>query len=465
MATEINPQERIDNAFTYLTTHKTLITNCIDQWTDLTAHYTNLDESITHQSETLDTKLQSLSTHLDQSLQSLQQRENALPLLTTRINYLKELALSECEKKGVTNGGLDEIVRGYCRRMDAPGLTKYMSENRKDGEALRGHLLEAVKEAVDQERFVFEAVKDYIARKELLLGLSERRLALWTMFKTVFPAKERRLPVAKSLVQKAGSLAEEWKLIIQTVQGERTHGHVDAGIFLHFLVGFGVFQRFDKEYLRKLVVENPKILPGIVSTLGFGDDEIGDIIDNLLKRGREIDAVNFVCENSLTERFDPVKLLQTHLDKAIERAHKMLKDGHSNPNTPIHANMHELKALRAITKCVDEHQLEQKFRLEGIKARIAVLEKEKPGRILGVKRTKTADSNYHPVKYGRGSSSYSYDRRNSAAAYAGPYRGGAYGPHYGAPSRTPAAPGGLGAAGAQTNYGAYDYSGVAHSSY
>lgn len=59
-----------------------------------------------------------------------------------------------------------------------------------------------------------------------------------------------------------------------------------------------------------------------------------DIIAELVKSGKEIEAVYFASESGLTEKFPPVSLLKSHLRNSKKNSTSILKNGnHSNSAT------------------------------------------------------------------------------------------------------------------------------------
>lgn len=55
-----------------------------------------------------------------------------------------------------------------------------------------------------------------------------------------------------------------------------------------------------------------------------------DIIDELVKSGKEIEAVYFASESGLTERFSPVALLKSFLRNSKKNATIILKNGNNS---------------------------------------------------------------------------------------------------------------------------------------
>jgi hypothetical protein len=55
-----------------------------------------------------------------------------------------------------------------------------------------------------------------------------------------------------------------------------------------------------------------------------------DIIDELVKSGKEIEAVYFASEAGLTERFSPVSLIKLYLKNSKKNASTILKNGNNS---------------------------------------------------------------------------------------------------------------------------------------
>lgn len=54
---------------------------------------------------------------------------------------------------------------------------------------------------------------------------------------------------------------------------------------------------------------------------------LSDIIDELVKSGKEVEAVYFATEFGLTEQFAPVPLLKSHLKNIRKNANAISKNG------------------------------------------------------------------------------------------------------------------------------------------
>lgn len=74
---------------------------------------------------------------------------------------------------------------------------------------------------------------------------------------------------------------------------------------------------------------------------------IADVIDELVKTGKEIEAVYFVHESGLTERFPPDSLLKFYLQASRKKANSISKNG----NNSIAAKVYYLKKLFCSMNC------------------------------------------------------------------------------------------------------------------
>jgi len=58
---------------------------------------------------------------------------------------------------------------------------------------------------------------------------------------------------------------------------------------------------------------------GILFKIAHGTNLCPDIIDELVKKGKEVEAVYFASESGLTERFQPVSLLKSYLQRTEKK--------------------------------------------------------------------------------------------------------------------------------------------------
>ncbi|CAO2181150.1 unnamed protein product [Urochloa humidicola] len=236
----------------------------------------------------------------------------------------------------------------------------------------------------------------------------------------------------------------------------------EAQIFLQMVAAFGLKDKFDEEFLRRLFVANgqKKELARIARVLEF-EESLGDIVEQLIKSGNAVEAIYVAHEADLLEKFAPLPLLKAYLRDTSDKAQTVLKSGKHSSSALEEANNLEGNAYRSVIRCVESCQLQSVFGIEGIKKKLAKLEKEKverkkpggPSRFQN-KRARGAAGPYpFPAgKAARGSSSSfgpsfqnPVSRSLNYAAHAG-YISPAGGPPYYVPGRRGGVPyGGPGA--------------------
>ncbi|GFS35393.1 hypothetical protein Acr_00g0039540 [Actinidia rufa] len=538
MATDyVISSDRFKNFFNQLETRKSVLTTITQLHKTLTDHFASLEQSLSEKSQNLDSQIEAFDEKTKKALESLENRENAIPeresMAAARIEEQEAAAIADIEKTEEGGGGersLSEMLRMYCRRMDSKGLVRFLLGRRKESAVLRAEIAAAAEEAVDAAGMVVEVVEEFVEMKvEGKSGMADRRWAVGMVIQAAVPVVEDGgVVAARSVRERAAAVVEKWKGVMGGGGGESGGSGVGAGeatMFLHMVVGYGLKDRFEEEYLRKLVVEfaTRRDMAKLAMALGFGD-KMKDIIDELVKSGKEIEAVYFAYESGLTEQFPPVPLLRTCLKDCRRNVNNISKKGNYSVSALEEANNLELNATKTIIKCVEDHKLESQFTLEGLRKRVTQLEKAKAEKRKGaIPTSKPSNKRAHGGGGGRGSSggppsyrppkagrfsnaSPSFRQRNpsqshhaSAARYSAPYnyhshtmyegpRTASYGPGYGgAHTQSPAAlpqqyslppqdmgPTGARAAGSyggqvsyggQTNYGAYDYSAAAGPAY
>ncbi|KAK9273072.1 hypothetical protein L1049_017879 [Liquidambar formosana] len=525
MATELINPGRVQTFFNTLETHKTLLTTCTDLYKTISDQFSSLHNSLTEKSQALDSKIQAFNTQTEKTLESLSHRENSIPELEStaaaRIEEQKELAVSEIENSAPVNGEFVEAVRLFCRRMDSSGLVRYLVVKRKESMAMRSEIVAAmVEEAVDAMRLVLDGIEEFVGMKAAKVGVADRRWACGVLVQGLFEFGGELVVkgvkgVAASMVERAAGVAERWKGVVDAEEGGGGMGGAEAAMFLQMVAVFGLKEKFEEDFLRKLVMEfaTRRDMAKIAVALGFGE-KMGDIIDELVKSGKEIEAVYFAYESRLTERFPPVTLLKSYLRNSRRNATNMLKNGNYSATATDEANTLELNSIKAIIKCVEDHKLESQFTIDSLRKRVPLLEKAKADRKKSAASTSRPSNKRGHGGGGRGSgpppfrppkaarfsnASPSFGHRNPqshqapAARYSAPfnypnqsmYEGpttASYGPGYGGThTQSPVAlpqqysfasqevganvGRASGSYGGQPNYGAYDYSAAAPPAY
>lgn len=455
MATQVSIKtDGVEKFFEDLEAQKTILSSCMQLFKSLTSHFTSLEDSLSQKSKSLDTKFLSLDSTSAQTLDSLIHRENSIPdrhnAAFRLIHDQKDAALADFLKPPKF-ADLSDSLKSLCRRMDSSGLLKFIISKRKESVSLRAEISRAIWEAVDPSRLVLDAVEEFLGQKRQKVGVTDKRWACGLLVQAIFPegggnnGKKAVGPQhARRVVERAAGVVERWKEDI----GDGELGPAEAVMFLQMVFGFGLSLRFDQDFLRKLVMDyaSRRDMARLAACLGFGE-KMEDIIDELLKSGKEIEAVYFASESGLTEKFPPVSLLKSHLRNSKKNSTTILKNGNYSNSATEESNNLELNSIKAIIKCVEDYKLESEFSVDNLRKRATQLEKVKVERKKSSAATNSKPQNkrghgasssrgsgppaFRPAKAAKFSNSYqSFSRRNPAppaqhspaARYSGPYR-------------------------------------------
>ncbi|OAY85525.1 FRIGIDA-like protein 4a [Ananas comosus] len=502
MAIDVASSDPIEKVLEDLEAQKTLITNCTLLWKSLSDHFSSLRQTLADRSQALDADLQSIDSTTKQTLETLSSREASVPdreaAAAALIKERRDAAVAEIEDPAAASAAaaaaappptdIRGILRWFCRRMDSAGLWRFMVSRRRDLGVLRFEIGEAVAGSVDPARVVVDAVGDYLGQLSGGGGGGggghDPKWVFGMLVMTLFDSDGKKAPeVSESMKERAAAVVEEWKekLVIKgdaegAAEGEEGSGRA-AQIFLQMVAAFGLSSRFEEEFLRKVFLENAqrKEIARLAPMLGFGKI-LGELVEDLLKTGKDIEAVYIVTDCGLTEQFPPVSLLKSYLHASRKKAHAMLKNGNRSYAATEEASNIEYNAIKAVINCVQNCKLESQFSTNALKIKLFQMEKAKADRKKAtapkppsVKRRRAASSSagvssFRAAKRSRSSNSAygSYGHRRPSTGPRGPSSSYKYPPQvapapaYGAAShvQNPAA---VSQQYYPVNYAGYDY--------
>ncbi|XP_023743417.1 FRIGIDA-like protein 3 [Lactuca sativa] len=343
-----------------------------------------------------------------------------------------------------------------CEEMDAGGLHKFISDNRKNLASIKEEIPIALKAAGDPGGLVLDSLYGFYisegsnsnldGKKDAnLLGLRRTCIMLMECLSILLvnlDANTVSKVISEDVKNRAKIIAQEWKPKLDDLDLDASNGNsLEAHAFLQLVATFGIDSDFVNEDLSKLIpmVSRRHQTADLCRFLGLSDKMPG-VIDVLVNSGRHIDAVNLSFAFELTHQFSPVSLLKSYLAEAIKTP-STVKSGNSSPTPQNDVSERELSALKAVTKCIEEHKLEEEYPLDPLQKRIAELEKAKADKkratevvkpqskrprangvaaaaVAGYGPRNTADKNFYAARYAP-PTQYMYDSRPQYA-YAGP---------------------------------------------
>ncbi|XP_021274094.1 FRIGIDA-like protein 3 [Herrania umbratica] len=297
-------------------------------------------------------------------------------------------------KSSFENGNFE--VKSYpqlvklCEEMDSEGLHKFISDNRKNLAALKEEIPWALKAAASPACLVLESLEGFYLsevpnvdgkKDSNLLGL--RRTCIMLMECLSFLLSNLDVVsvcavISEDIKEQAKSIAEEWKPKLDALDIDASNGNsLEAHAFLQLLSTFGIASDFNEEELSRLIpmVSRRRQTADLCRSLGLSEKMTG-VIEVLVNNGRQIDAVNLAFAFELTEQFSPVPLLKSYLKEA-RKASSPVKPGNASPSAQTEVNERELTALKAVIKCIEEHNLEEQYPIDPLQKRVLLLEKAK----------------------------------------------------------------------------------------
>ncbi|GJN05604.1 hypothetical protein PR202_ga23251 [Eleusine coracana subsp. coracana] len=443
----------------HLDSQQQILADCRDAWSRTLAHFNSLEEDLASRSVSLEEALAAVDASTSESLAAIEAREAAVPARLAEAQAALDAAVAQAEAEspprrrpptfGTRSGGCAVAwtpprsgVSWHRAAGSSPrsggrlgaGEDHYWvlgillrslfgSDGRKPpeiGDTLVERAVTVSKEW--QERFGINVVKLVPVSKEEEMAKTEREDE---DPEEVEDDPEEGKETKGKGEEAGGNVAEEGEGAEKTGSEETKKGagetkereigegggkgaqeQPEAQIFLQMVAAFGLKNKFDEMFLRRLFVANGrrKELARISCVLGF-EESLG---------GNVIEAIYIAHEADLLEKFSPSPLLKSYLQNSSNKTQAVLKSGRHSSSAVEEASNLESNAYRSVIKCVEACQLQSVFSIEAIKKKLMKLEKEKaerkksgaPSRFLNKRARGAAGSHPFPAaKSARGSSS------------------------------------------------------------
>ncbi|RRT52074.1 hypothetical protein B296_00048507 [Ensete ventricosum] len=359
--------QQLQHAFAELESHNTISLNL--KWKELEEHFRGLEKSLKKRFDELEVEEKEYVTKVKEAQEMLESREAAVVAKEfaslEQLQEKRDAALSAlfdtyktsppapiAEGVGTRNGMTDviseensdvtyakssledvchaenvnphtehpsELVK-LCEEMDAEGLHKFISDNRKNLSSIREEMPVALRRAANPFSLVLDSLKGFYAGEILgsdgkkdgnLLGLRRTCLMLMESLEqlladTVPGSLSDKQIITSDIKEKAKVIIKEWKPKLDHLGIEASSGNsLEAHAYLQLLATFDIVSEFDQDEICKLI-------PAVA-------------------RRRQT--------NEMNER--------------------------------------ELAALKVVIKCIEEHKLEEQYPVDPLQKRIVLLEKAK----------------------------------------------------------------------------------------
>ncbi|KAK4850434.1 hypothetical protein QYF36_006696 [Acer negundo] len=335
-------KDDLKKAYDDLQSNSSILSSCSLSWSDLDAHFTQIQNSLTHRFRLLESlqSTHSSSTQFDKPTDSPSDPIKD-PSLSTPVLSQGRVGTF------VTRSELWTL----CEKMDGRGLIKYINNHSKDRESIRVELGDAFRSSPDPGMMVLDAME------EVLMGID--------------------VNIDNAVKEKAKKLAFEWK---GKVRMDRESG-LEAFGFLHLVGTYGLGSEFEKndlvEYL--LLAAWYRQVTLLCKAVGLGD-KVQDLIQKLIDSGKQLLAIKYIFEFELTDKYPPVPLLEAYVNETKKLAENLCREKKNTPGAQNEAVFKEVNALKAVIKVVEDYKLESECPKETFEKRIEQLEKQKADR-------------------------------------------------------------------------------------
>ncbi|KAK1434519.1 hypothetical protein QVD17_00263 [Tagetes erecta] len=376
------------------------MTTCTLLWKELSDHFTSLEQTLLMKSDAIKDKIQTLDTQTKASLASLEEREatmdNSVAIALKKVEAAVQAAAAAAAA-GTRNCAHDEDepsvddteglllkLKSFCVKMDSLGFGAFVISRKKEMELMREQVPLALAECADPARFVLEAISEVFPVDKRKVCMNDLSWACVLILESLIPVMmdpilgKSRVLVTPSVRKSAKAIAEKWKENLEQNGGIENVKPPDVHTFFQHLLTFGIVNDDDFDFYRKLVVGSAwrKQMPKLALALGLAD-QMPDMIEELISKGQQVDAVHFIHEVGLVDQFPPVGLLKSFLKNAKTAATSILEDLNNSSRAVHLAARKEQSALKAVIKCIEEYKLEDEFPPENLKKRLEQLEKVK----------------------------------------------------------------------------------------
>lgn len=309
---------------------------------------------------------------------------------------LSSLLAKEASASAVKSGEIKPRaqLKSLCEAMEADKLRNFIAEHRKDLNAISAELPFALKLADDPAQLVLNALDGYSPSDQNVSHGNKRDVSLLSNKRACVIMLEALAEVladpvlgadhpivSEDLKISAKEIANSWKSKINLDGDLTSNVAIDAQSFLQLLATFGLASEYDQDELCKLIlpIARRKQTPSLCRSLDLSS-KVPDVIEGLIKDGKQMEAITFATEFGLLERFQPVPLLKAYLKDARKAVQNTLKGGNNTTAAQNDANQKELSALKIVLKAISDLKLEESYASAPLEKRVAQLEKAKADR-------------------------------------------------------------------------------------
>lgn len=334
-------------------------------------------------------RLDELQKHLEFIENTIESRSKQLLLIENTNLVVVETITEELEEeKEAAQGGEVPSSRGtkseveyLCEMMCSRSLRKYIVSNMSDEAKLREEVPAALKFAPKPAKLVLDCIGRFYLQGS----------KAYTKNSPMIPARQASLLILEFFLlsdcdcdnvnekekDEAHSAALAWRKRLVTEGGLSRATPIDARGLLLFIASFGIPSRFSNQDLRDLILLTTQNISTALRRSPLLLARIPDIIEEMMKNGMSVEAVDVAYTFGVEEKFHPQTILTSFLRKSKEAWKRTRAVAHGSMVLK-EANEKQLAALKSVIRCLEDHKIDPTKLLPGwrIKENIINLEKE-----------------------------------------------------------------------------------------
>ncbi|KAL1533242.1 protein FRIGIDA-like [Salvia divinorum] len=283
-------------------------------------------------------------------------------------------------------------LEGLCKAMCSRGVRKYLASHLSNLPMLKEEVPKALRQAPNPWKLVLECLGKFFlqgskafTRNSPMIPAREASIFMLECFLLMMGLgvssenDNGLLDIGKADKEEADAAALAWRKRLMTEGGLAKANQIDARGLLLFVACFGAPAMFRVEDMRDLVIAgNAKEIVSVLQNSHLLMSKISEIVEEMMKKKMEVDAVDIVYNFGLEERFNPHTILISFLRESNETWKKSKKGPRGLPTTLNAANKKQLDILKSIMRCLERHSIDPAKLLPGwqINEKIVTLEKD-----------------------------------------------------------------------------------------
>ncbi|THU58515.1 hypothetical protein C4D60_Mb03t15130 [Musa balbisiana] len=252
-----------------------------------------------------------------------------------------------------------------CESTGSRALRKFVVSNLSDLEWLRGEVPAALRRAPSPAKLVLDAMgrfylqgrKAYDRPMDDPMVVFRRACILILEFYVLSGCSS--VDPEESVKKDAQVAALSWRTRLVNEGGLQVASAVDALGLVLFLSSFGIPEEFGCTDMYNLLrLSNLKKKADVFRKSSILCEKMPDIIHDMLSKEMKVEAVNLICAFELKDKYPPLPLLVSFLQKSTLFAKDERMEGQSSLKSLREANEKLLERLKLVAKCLENYKLD-----------------------------------------------------------------------------------------------------------